>query len=351
MVSSSWCGDNTNAPPGSSGPVAFRPAIVCAQPHTAPIGGREIPARRRVTALATNRNVRPGSPDSRRTARHPTAAPACRTSRAPCRIARSCDPVHRRPASPLRKGRRVTVQMAGQLPVVGSNLIRQRRATNRSWGAGLSLALLPTTARGALVLFLARIQDSPVQQVQYVLHSVDFVLQMIDFVSGDRSTDDEESRKNCDCNPHRTSCVWCAWPLHQCLLGIGLKDRRRVTPVARYRRDEVAPHCRPARSGVDDNMCARSQAFELPSHAGPDSMPTRVCSGTACVNGEQTRLYDRGSAVPIANRRRVLVLALTSRPATWSAVDLNRECADTVSYNFGLETPIWMKPTGQHHNV
>ena len=67
MVSSSWCGDTTNAPPGSRRSVAVRPAAVCAHPHTAPIGGRENPARRRVTAVATN----------------PTAIPPCTGCRTP----------------------------------------------------------------------------------------------------------------------------------------------------------------------------------------------------------------------------------------------------------------------------
>ena len=58
MVSSSSCGDRTNADPGSRESVAVRPATVCAHPHSAPIGGRENRMRRGVTELKTSRNPR-----------------------------------------------------------------------------------------------------------------------------------------------------------------------------------------------------------------------------------------------------------------------------------------------------
>jgi hypothetical protein len=54
MVSSSWCGESTNAPPGSKERVAVRPAALCAHPHTAPIGGRVIRGLRRVTMSGTS---------------------------------------------------------------------------------------------------------------------------------------------------------------------------------------------------------------------------------------------------------------------------------------------------------
>ena len=193
MVSSSWCGDNTHAPPGSKGPVAVRPAIVCTQPQTAPIGGLENPARRRFTALATMLNRS---------------------------IMRSCSPSVGKPGSQGMKGHR---SVPDQLSVAGPNPIRQRMGHETLEGLGLSTVLLATTARWSFVLLLARIEDSLEKERQLALECVDLVVQMVDFISGYRSTDDEDPRKDRYRNPHRTSGVWCPWPLHRCLLGIGLR--------------------------------------------------------------------------------------------------------------------------------
>ena len=56
MVSSSWCGDSTSAPPGRRESVAVRPATVCTHPHNAPIGGRD--SRRCPTKLARSSPTR-----------------------------------------------------------------------------------------------------------------------------------------------------------------------------------------------------------------------------------------------------------------------------------------------------